>query len=661
MPIPLISHSNCSSNRCVAIETKVMGFLSGNEYHVTIKAKNTAGLVTYMPANAYTVPFQLAPDCLSVFEYNPSFDIIMTNNSFSSYLSQQFDQDVLINSNSVSVGWFGLTDNHLGTSFSVALGTKPGLSDVIPFQDAGDKNLFVLTGVSFKYGWTYYSTVKATNGYSTVISSSDGFVVLDGRTKKAEIWNGLSDDRNEEYQVSVSEIAAHWYFPATISRHVSHYEWALYRANEHNVDNLTEVLEFESVGSLKWGIRPADLIQNTIYVSAVKACFKSECLNPVYSDRFFIASPPNSWNTTITASYTPESVDEFGYSSSGKLDISWDPFMDQVDIAYYKWAIGTGNSGDEILTEWTTVSTDSLKVEEIIDKTLSYHQQYYVTVRGVNEAGLATSRNVPVAFIGDFTYGSIVIYDVSNDAVPDQSGDIEFVYTQYTELDYTNSSTLLSAVWPNLRYTKYNYSISTSQQFHGCGSPHSLACGATVYNGLTVSGLNLTHGETYYFCIMAEADNAFTPYPSAPETITKCSDGVVAYLTPPIGTCTQMRPLYQLEKLPELTGDEVGSTASEDVLSERGALQQCIDKPGSQSSTSHLQITWSPFLDEIDDGPHDSQVAYYEYAVGTEPGKENIVQFTKLGMVTSLIVTGLDLEHGLTYYATIRGKSLSIH
>ena len=659
------THSKCSSVTCVVIDMKEMGFLRGTEYHVTIKAKNTAGLATYIPVEPYTVPFTLDSDCLSVFEHSSNINLIhLPKESYDSYFSQQHDQDILLKGDTVSVGWYGLTDNHLDASFLVAIGTLPGQSDVLSFRNAGNQNPFQLSGVKFELGVTYYSTVKAMNDHSVVTVSSDGFMFIDASIKDAEIWNGLSDNFNEEYRLSSTEISAHWYFPSSISEHVSYYEWALSQANDHDVHDLTTVLEYESVGSLTWGIRPGELDVGTIYVTSVKACFKSSCLEPVYSDGFFVASPPNASTSSIKALYTPYTIDAYGYSSSGGLSISWDPFTDQVGIAYYEWAIGSANDANELLTNWTVSTKDVFSINATLSKTLSLHRQYFVTVRGINIAGLEARISTSLSFTGDHTFDDIIVFDVYSESVPDQSKEIEFIYTEYNELDYTSSNDSLSAVWPDLRYTTYNYSISTVPAFHPCNtdSPSlSIACGSTAFNGITVSGLNLTHGRIYYFCIHAEAGNAFTPYPSQPETITTCSNGIMAYLTPPTPSCVQVRPFYQPEELPKLTIDEVGS-GFEDMYHSKDDLQ-CVNEPGSQSSTSELHIIWSPFSDEVEStaSTHDLRVAYYEYAIGTAPGTENVVEFTEVGVVTSVYVTGLALMHGLTYYATIKGIMVYIN
>ena len=649
----------CTNQNCVAIDTTLLGFQEGNDYHISIKAENTAGLTSFMPVDPYTVPYKLDSNCMSVYEYPTDLDPSPPLTSFSGYFSQQYDHDVMLEESELSVGWYGLTDEHLNTSFWVGVGTLPGLADVAQFIDANGDNPVHLSDIQLQPGVTYYSTVKATNKQSIVTTSSDGFTIINSSISDAQIWNGLSDTHNEEYRLSSTEVGAHWYFPPTLSDLVSHYEWALYRANDHDIYDLGLILDYENTGPLTWGLRgPVELSDNDVYVSSVRACFKSFCLEPVYSDGFFIASPPDPSLSTITATYTPiDTINKYGHSSLGRVVISWDPFYDQVDVAYYEWAIGSADNGAELITDWSTLHDDVTRVDTVLTTPLSLHKQYHVTVRGTNIANLVTSISNTLSFTGNYTIDNLIVYDISSDTLSGQQLPLEFTYTEYTELDYTSSSTSLSAVWPDLRYTTYEYSVSTEQQFHECDidNPVVLGCGSTTFNSITVSQLNLTHGHTYYVCIRAEAVNAFTPGPAHSQTVTSCTDGIIPYLTPPTTGCVQLRPSYQPTELPELTSEELNDY-DDNIYFNNKATPQCINQHGSQSSTSELYIVWDHFTDQLDlPRPHNIPVANYEYAIGTSPGAENVVGFVEVGVVTSVRVTGLTLVGGVTYYATIRG------
>ena len=40
---------------------------------------------------------------------------------------------------------------------------------------------------------------------------------------------------------------------------------------------------------------------------------------------------------------------------------------------------------------------------------------------------------------------------------------------------------------------------------------------------------------------------------------------------------------------------------------------------------------------------------------GSQPGEDDVIPFTEVGVVNDVIITGLRLQSGHTYYATIRG------
>jgi len=65
------------------------------------------------------------------------------------------------------------------------------------------------------------------------------------------------------------------------------------------------------------------------------------------------------------------------------------------------------------------------------------------------------------------------------------------------------------------------------------------------------------------------------------------------------------------------------------------------------SSTTQLTANWSNALDT------NSAIAYYEYAIGTAPGLQDVAPFTNNGMLTSVTHTGLSLSQGQTYYFTV--------
>ncbi len=65
------------------------------------------------------------------------------------------------------------------------------------------------------------------------------------------------------------------------------------------------------------------------------------------------------------------------------------------------------------------------------------------------------------------------------------------------------------------------------------------------------------------------------------------------------------------------------------------------------SSTTQLSANWSNAIDT------NSAIAYYEYAIGTAPGLQDVVAFTNNGSATSVTHNGLSLTPGQLYYFTV--------
>ena len=51
----------------------------------------------------------------------------------------------------------------------------------------------------------------------------------------------------------------------------------------------------------------------------------------------------------------------------------------------------------------------------------------------------------------------------------------------------------------------------------------------------------------------------------------------------------------------------------------------------------------------------DSMMVVHFTYVGTSAGGEDVVSFTSVGVAREVLVTGLNLSPGLTYYATVKG------
>jgi hypothetical protein len=655
LPFTLVTlNASCPTPYCIFIATEAEGFLPGNQYHVTLKITNSGNLATIVPVDPYSMPYPLT-SCLAVFEY----DIIHGNPLLTGldFFAQSVDVDITFDDNSsITVGWTGLSEPHFNATFMVAIGTSPGADDIITFTTANYNNYHTFYNLTLDYYQSYYTSVRASNDWNTVTASSDGFILLPSDDNDdAVIWDGWSNAKDIDYQLSSSTITVHWHYPYELSSYVSHYEWTAYEMINGSLVPLVD--GYISNGKAYYGSLHVNLKRDAFYVSAFRACFGSYCLPLVYSDGFRLATPPIAGN--LTAEYV--GLD----SGTFKLNLNWTPFQDP-ELEYYQWSMGSNDGG--LLTYWSTIPPNTTSITTTINKALSLYSIYHVTLRGVNTAGLSSNVTNELTIIQG-VFHHVQVFDIEPSFVtPLTTNDyrqLSFFDISYTDIDYSPYSTSLSASWPDLRYKVYTYSISTTRALAECpvlGGAYNVSsnsyCSTTIGNSITVTDLTLVDGLTYYFCVRGLAEDALDP--SSSLTVTACSDGVVVDLAPPAGGCVQLVPMLVVDSLSVLSTNRELPIGADEVHS-------CVNESGSQSSTSELHIMWDWFQDveQYGNGPYVYGVSNYEYAIGSFPGATDVVGFTSVGVINEIYITSLSLQHGRSYYATIKatdhtGKSTLI-
>ena len=607
--LPSSPHSSCPTSNCIAIDTGTLQLIPGIEYYVSIRVANSAGLSSTFSAEPFYQNFPLS-SCLSVFEADPDSSPDVASLGF---LPQQEDVDILMDDETILVGWSGLYGNHLNATFTVALGSQPGRSDIAPFVSVDSEHSYSFTDLELSPGSMYFTTVKASNSLNQVSASSDGFLYLPADSTGGYVWDGLSDG-DINYTAYRSEVSARWYFPSSLTPRVTYYRWGLFRAADDNTSNLTEVLPFRNTGRKKSVIAPVRLQPNVTYINAAQACLKQICLDPIYSNGFRLTDPPKAGS--VVADYRALVIDSTsGISSRGLINISWSSFED-ADLVRYRWAVSTSSSaGYDLVTEWRNVSASTQMVAQTLDAPLSLHVSHWVVVTAINSAGLQTSAVTPLIIQGPEA-PPLIVLDVADNAVSSLSTtdwrNVEHHSPDFTDIEYSRSFNSLSASWSSLRYSLYNYSISTERVFKACDQPNLVTCGSTIANAVTVTSLSLLDGERYYFCVRAIADN-FIPPSAAPLGVTACSNGITIDLSPPKAGCVQILPPTLPSQLPELSS---GNQAEERSSPEQP--RACVNQSGYQASTSVLRIVWDRFVDSEENRnvPHAYGISYYEYAIG---------------------------------------------
>ena len=161
------------------------------------------------------------------------------------------DTDLILDSDWLNARWEGFDHAHLNVTFSVGLGSIPGVDDVVPFTWVGMETQHSFTNLTLQSEQQYYITVVASNEYSTTTASSDGFTYLSGiygAISTTTVVDGNLDGRDVDYQYSMTSLLAQWAESPYLSPYISHYMWAIFQTDTPTND-LIPVLEYQNVGT----------------------------------------------------------------------------------------------------------------------------------------------------------------------------------------------------------------------------------------------------------------------------------------------------------------------------------------------------------------------------------------------------------------------------
>ena len=663
------SSTDCPDNyHCFTVNTSSLQLLDYHSYFFPLRVTNMAGLSSMVSSEEY-VHISAVPSIGFVFDVDLSRELDLS----SGRSLHMEDIDVTVAVDTISARWDCCTE---GVTYAVGLGSTPGMDDIVNFTATTAQGIHSFTNVPLTDGVTYYTTVVATNNFGPAIASSDGVLVLQTAQQDIQRYALVLDGHDSNSgdimtQASHTHAVARWHFPGTVTPYISHYRWALLAAVDGRRQQLEVVKDYENVGDTRQATAAGlSLVRNQLYISAVQACHLSDCLAPVYSNGFYIATAPIP--QSIAATYDPV---------LGIIQASWEPY-DNPQLEYYEWTISENLAGNSLLLLQQRVKGDVTTLSYVLNDSVSYSPAQHIvfTLRGVNEAGLHASLSTSVNWIVDgeevtqdaVLFDPPIVYDIQENDVRTAVGvsdwsELEHYAVNLRDIDYVGSNSVLYASWPALRYQVYSWSVSKNDSYQDCDSPHSIACGSTIANFVVIEGLNLTHGHTYYTCVQASINNIVIPNTvSVPRTLTTCSDGVTVDLAPPSSGCVQIVIPDYSEGLEfgSAVGNSDGDPVDDSVM--------CENVGGFQASNSELVLRWDNFTG-VDTTYHITSITHYQYAVGkpitypshscsyylysigTVPGGSDVVEFTEVGVVDQLVLTNLQLLSGHEYYATIKG------
>ncbi|XP_070573766.1 uncharacterized protein [Ptychodera flava] len=663
---------------CVAVPTNMLDWhLHGEEtYYISIKVTNVAGLSVV----ASSLPYR---HVVLLPRKGIVYDIASPDVRGVSFKNVE-DIDFQTSVTDFHCWWTGFSHPDQDIEYRVALGILPGLDNVVNFTDVDSSvSSYSFERLSLNIYQRYFVTVEAESELGSVSVSSDGVMVIsDGDSlTDTHVYDGVSCDKltgsndtavgdsihhdydrrkaclnDINFQASVSTVNAHWTVPENMTEYVTELKWALQSEliQNRSVEVWEYVVEYKPVH------RESDIQVTDItlrpggrYRSIIKFCHPAGCFQPIASSGFWVTPYPP----------VPFGIHEVIFESAEReLSFTWTPFkQEELDegitedaIDYYEWSINVLTSDEEtehghLILPWqrinATHTSDQLHYTTILAVELDFSDCLRLGLRGYNKAGLSSTVYKDIR---DCNMVGHIIKNVVIDAVGEYDDEIDDVRDvelsedsewKSSDAEYTRSKQKLSAVWPSLGHGNFSWKVISDQTLdlyayqrpeqhidydsYECSSPDVEACGETNSQYVNVDDLQLQHGWRYYICLHANETVTYRGNIKVilPE-VSACSDGIVADHTPPtVGTVR-------------------------------------IGREGQkyQTSSSSLIVHWEGFYDVEEHGrtSHGTGIKKYEIAIGSFPGGVDVQDYQSVGILNWIVVTGINLQGGLTYYATVR-------
>ncbi|MGI6295665.1 MAG: PQQ-binding-like beta-propeller repeat protein [Armatimonadota bacterium] len=636
-----------TSTGAVASVTKSgLSLETGKTYYFSIKAKNKAGLWGSVGVS----------DGILCDATPPSTPVVIDDGEYTS------------STNSLHATWSS-SDTESGiVSYQYAIGSMAGGTNIVNWTSVGTATEITRNGLALTPGTTYYISVRATNGAGLVsaVGTSDG-IKVDNSPPTTPI---VTDDG--VYTTDATTLHAIWTSGDPQSGIVE-YQYAIGTSSGG-----TNVVDWTSVGTATEVTRSGlELVDGTTYYISVKAKNGAGMWSAVgSSDGIMVdSSPPSQPTVTDDGEFT---------SSQTSLHATWMASDPHSGIADYQYAIGTSAGATDVVG-WT--STGAIASVTKIGLSLETGKTYYFSVKAKNKAGL---------------WGPVGVSDgILCDATPPTTPVV------IDDGEYTSSTNSLHATWsssdPESGVVSYQYAIG------------STAGGANIVNWTSVgtateitrTGLALTPGTTYYISVKATngaglvsavgTSDGIKVDNSPPTTPVVTDDGVYTTdATTLHATWTSGDPQSGIAEYQYAIGTTAGSANVADWTSVGAAAEvtrsglELVDgttyyisvkaKNGagmwsSVGSSDGILVDSSPPTTPVvtDDGdyttvpnllhatwsandPH-TGVVEYQYAIGTVSGGTDVVEWTDVGLETSVTLTNITLIPGKQYYFAVKAKN----
>jgi len=496
-----------------------------------------------------------------------------------------------------SIYWTG-SDSRVIANYQYCLGNTPGDSNTYAWTDNGTTTSITISGLSLVAGDSYYASIRAVDE----AGNWSGIMSTDGVTidGTVPVSGQVFDDLNGtgEFYANTDSLIFNWSGFYDEHSGIDHYELAI--GISPGTDDLYNwaSTELDTI----FNVTGLSLNDGITYYCSVRAIDLGDNQSTAASSdglTIDISGPVGG----LVSDGTTEDIDW----SNNQVSLSghWQHFSDDgAGLDHYEYSVGSQAAGTDI-KDWTIVGQDTFLTVDYLGLPTSGNS-YYLNIRAFDQIGNVSSTYSSDGVTMDFTSPFIGML---------WNGGYE------EEFDYCRSlDSLMLSASPIYDYDSglkdYRFALSTTV---GDSDIAAWTTGELNINDSTAyiifKDLSLVEGESYYGSFRA-SDNAGN------RSSLTAGFGIIPDITPP-------------------TPGSVNDGKAEELA--------------YSTSDSTAAANWSGFTDNL------SGISYYEYALGTQAGGVDIVPFTDCGLLTTIEAIGLSLDHGQSYYFSVRATDLVGH
>ncbi|KAI8485273.1 hypothetical protein Bbelb_370200 [Branchiostoma belcheri] len=610
----------------------------GARYSVRVSAVNGAGLTTTHDTDGVIV------------DPTPPSNLHVAVDVMPDELEELYDGYVLhTDLSAILVSWRATDGESKVTAYWAAVGTSPGGTDVMPFENMGPDESAYINNLQLQlYDETtgspvYYVTVKAQNGagaFSTVVVSSPIKVVPGDKTGVVVDGPRMTDSEDDDvatidvdYQLHTGTVTVRFKGFESARHGIVHYEWAIGTAalwddvqpySSAGIVTYNDNANLEGIGGEGHAQSLLPLQPGQLYYTTVRAITGAGNVLESASDGF-------------TVDVTPPHVDFLGFGvtsedeeyafgpdvslyqlSADYITAEWGYTEEESDVVFATFEYGTFPGSHDVYNR--TVTSQRTSVPNGLVHPSSQGRPNILSLTAINSVGLRTVTHS----------ASLTV-----DSTPPVAGHV--ICPRHIP-----GTDELQCTWYGFRddqsyISHFLFGVGTEEGDDSVFPFTRLSGTADRFKAKGFAGQFLRHQESYYATVIA--------YSAVGGKTSAYSEAIVIDDTPPVpGTVVELDSIYHADLLGD-DSDGKGKCYNKEDCQEMDAV--------CQASVTQVAVAWQPFMDP------ETPITRYEVAVGTVRGGADLRSFRQVPDPDTCfsVVKNLDLSDIRQVFVTVRGHN----